>query len=557
LDDIAEEVYADEERKLAFLTQPLSEISPTVIPYNELNSTLPIFVLKFLAIVGLLVLLTACFNYTNLTVAQGLTRAKEIGVRKVMGARRYNILFQFMAEAVLIALVAFFIAVFLLESFILPQFSQMFLFPHLKFDLNIASSTYLIFFGLCVLTGVIAGLIPSFYMSGLKPAMVMKKITSIKVFSKVGLRRVLIGVQFLIALIFFGTIFIVNQQGQHMIHADYGFNTENIINVPLQENDYQKVKTQLEKHPDIKSISGVSLLPASGMAATKETFLPNSNEEKGIFVMRSDAGFIENIGLKILAGRTFSNNDITGESQIVINELAVENYGWPSPEAALGQVIEVVKDDGRQPTKVIGVVQDFHHQDITNPIRPLMLTYEPEAIRFLNLNVQTSDIPETLAFIEKEWKEIDSVHPVKYEVYNEFLHERVAFFNDAAKLLGFITFITVLITCMGLIGISSYTAQTRQKEVGIRKVLGASVKNIIWTLSKGMMISIFVAVIIGIPIVYVLNTAWLQEIAYRIDLNFFNFGLGIFIMFLIGVGIVASQAWRTAVSNPIDALKVE
>ncbi|MEL6923678.1 MAG: FtsX-like permease family protein [Bacteroidota bacterium] len=240
----------------------------------------------------------------------------------------------------------------------------------------------------------------------------------------------------------------------------------------------------------------------------------------------------------------------------MLNEHAVRQMGFESPEAAVNQTLKY--GDEKAPTKIIGVVKDFVAHSLTRGSKPLMLAYEPDAVKYLNLRIQPqTDIGATLTFVEKQWAAMDPVHPVSYRFYEDKLFENIAPFQDASKLLGFLSFTILLISCMGLLGISSYTAQTMRKEVGIRKVLGADVLNIVWTISKGMVLSIIVAVLLGMPVVYFLNSAWLQTLAYRIDLNFMNIGLGVLLILLLGVGIVASQAWRTAVDNPINALRSE
>ena len=559
LNVIASQQYKEAERPLNFQLQSLSKINPTRINNNELSEALPYFAIRFLVILAIIVLLTACFNYTNLTIAQSLTRIKEIGVRKVMGANRLHILLQFITEAILVALLSLGIAIVLLEFLILPQFRQLYIFPNLDFNLKINYQIYFLFCGLSLLTGLGAGLIPSLYLSSFRPVNVLKKIASIKVLSKIGLRKTIISFQFFIALVFFVTIMVMYQQGRYMFNAEYGFDKENILNISLQGNDFQKAKSHFEGHPSVSDISGSLLLPGTGMGHSISYYDEDTDEDQHMYYTAVDENFIDNVNFKIIAGRQFNDNDITGQSQVIINEKALEKFGFENKEAAINQVITLGEKEGeRTPAKIIGVMKDFVTINLMRNKSPMMFTHEPDKIRFLNLKIHAhADIQNTLAFVETQWNKLDPVHPVEYQFYEEKLNENVAVFKDGVALLGFITFVTLLITVMGLLGISSYLAQTRRKEVGIRKVLGGSLGSIVWTLSRGTIIPITIAVLIGLPVVYFLNNAWLETIAYRIHLNFLNIGLGILFMFLLGIGIVASQAFLTAQRNPIDALRSE
>ena len=560
LSAFSKRIYADAERKIEFLLQPLSEISPSKIVNNEISMTMPVLMLSFLSALALLVLLTACFNYTNLSVAKSLTRAKEIGIRKVIGARRWSVMMQFIAEAVLTSILALIFAVIFLELVILPQFQNLFFVEYFEFDPTIHPFTYLSFLGFAILTGIIAGIIPSIYLSAFKPVEVLKSMSSLKVFKKIGIRKVLIVSQLMIAMVFFATVVVLYQQTKLLLHADYGFDKENILNLSLKGNDYEKVKTIMAEHKDIVNISGTSIIPGTGSLQTVDISLPDSTEKINTCQLHIDEKFIKNLDLKLLAGKEFAKESIKGESQVVINKKSVERMGFESPEAAIGTTIIIgnqMNEDNQKPAQIIGVVDDFVHHFIGTKKMPLMLAYNPAKVEVLNLKIVPQNIPSTLAFVEEKWASIDPVHPVKYEFFDAQLYEQIALFEDILKLIGFLAFITILITCMGLLGIANYSVQTRQKEIGIRKVLGADLQRILWTLSKGMLFPILIAIILSTPIIWFFNSLWLEQFAYRITLSLGNIGLGIILLTLLAVGIVVSQSYRVANRNPVKALRTE
>lgn len=554
---LSKRIYADAERKLEFGLQPLTEISPSKIMNNELSITMPVMMLSFLSMLALLVLLTACFNYTNLSVAKSLTRVKEIGIRKVVGARRGSILIQFMAEAVLTALLAFVLAIVVLELIIMPQFLSLNMTRYFDFNGQISLSTYLLFLGFSVFVGLLAGIIPSVYLSAFKPLEVLKTTSSFKVFKRIGIRKVLMISQLVIAMVFFTTVVVLYQQTTLLMKADYGFNKENLINLSLQGNDFEKVKTILAEHKNITQISGTSIIPGTGRLQTRDVRLPDSSQLVNTCRIKIDENFIQNLDLKLVAGREFTNEDVEGETQVVINKKSVDRMGFSSPAEAVGQSVVIEYKDKQTEAQVIGVVDNFVHHFIANATQPLMLTYQPAEVETVNLRILPYEIPATLAFIEAQWAALDPIHPLDYRFFDDQLYEQISILDDAVKLIGFLALITIIITCMGLLGIANYTVQTREKEIGIRKVLGADLRRVMWTLSKGMIYPILIAVAISLPIVWLLNSLWLEEFAKRISLSVSNIGLGMLLLSILVVAIVLSQSLRVANKNPVKALRTE
>lgn len=542
--------------RLDFRLQPLTAITPSEILENDMTFTVPKVALYFLSILALIVLLTACFNYTNLSVAKALTRAREIGVRKVVGARRSQVFMQFLTESVMVALLALVVGYALLEVLVAPLFKGLFF--NRVFDINLEVGTGLLisFTALAVVVGMIAGILPAMYLSAFRPVQVLQSVSDLKVFSTLGWRKLLIAAQFVVSLVFITTVVVLSDQTEFMLNADYGFNKENILNLSLQGQDYQKVRQELAGHPDIKAISACSVLPASGANQGTSVATPEMDEPMGSHQIIVDYEFMDNLDLSMAAGSMLAKEGPAG--QLVINETLARRLGWPDPAEALGQPLTVHAGTGAGQTgQVTGVVEDFYYLGMERAIDNLVMYHNPAGLRYANLRVQTSDMSGLLQFIENTWKYLDPVHPVEYRFYDEQISMIVGVYRDLMKILGFLAVVAIVITSLGILGVATYSVETRTKEVGIRKVLGAGIYRIIWSLSRGLLYPVLVALLLALPLSWFLNRLWLQEIAYHVQLNALNLGVGIVLLIILSGAMVGSQAYRLAVKNPVETLRDE
>jgi putative ABC transport system permease protein len=560
LDRISDRVYADEENyRLDFKLQALDAVAPSKMLHNDLFFTIPEVALVFLSILAIIVLLTAFFNYTNLSVARGLGRAVEVGVRKVIGARRSQVFMQFTCEAIVVALVSLVLALGLLEALIFPAFEQLSFARYLDLTLKLDTELYLTFFAFSLVVGFVAGLLPATYLSAFQPVQVMKKLKNIKVFGRLGWRKALIVVQFVIALIFLISITILFDQTQYMLAKDMGFDQENLINMRLSGNELSTVKANMANIPGVKNISGTSIIPATGSNHGIYFKQPESAEVKEANRLWVDDQFIDNWGLELLAGRNFLPISDSLNRGIIINEEAVQFLGWDSNEEAIGQplLLDANSETGGYEVSIIGVIKDFHYLTLDKAIGSLFLVNDPTALHYANIKIQTDDIRGTLADIEAAWKKIDPVHGVSYIFMDEELGEQLSIFYDLFKILGFLTSIAIFITCLGFLGIAAYSVEIRTKEIGIRKILGAELNRIIWILSKGLLYPLIIAIVVAVPLAFVVNNLWLNQFAFRVQFSLFNMGLGILFMGLISALILLSQSYRIARQNPVESLRVE
>lgn len=560
LKNISDRVYADEENyRLDFKLQALDAVAPVKMLHNDLFFTIPEVALVFLSILAIIVLLTAFFNYTNLSVARGLGRAVEVGVRKVIGARRSQVFLQFTCEAIVVALVSLVLALGLLEVLIFPAFEQLSFARYLALKLELNNELYLKFFAFSLVVGFVAGLLPATYLSAFQPVQVMKKLKNIKVFGRLGWRKALIVVQFVIALIFLITITILFDQTQYMLAKDMGFDQENLINMRLSGNELSKVKASMSTIPGVKSISGTSIIPATGSNHGIYFKQIESAEVKEANRLWVDDQFIDTWGLELVAGRNFLPISDSLNRGIIINEKAVEFLGWKSNQEAIGQplLLDVNSESGGYEASIIGVIKDFHYLTLDKGIGSLFLVNDPGALYYANIKIQTDDIRGTLADIEAAWKKLDPVHGVSYIFMDEELGEQLSIFYDLFKILGFLAAIAIFITCLGFLGIAAYSVEIRTKEIGIRKILGAGLNRIIWILSKGLLYPLLIAIVVAIPLAFVVNNLWLNQFAFRVQFSLFNMGLGILFMGLISALILLSQSYRIARQNPVESLRVE
>jgi len=563
LDNISALQFEEYENfKLNFKAQALPDITPGKLMSNPMSFRMPLEGFYFLSFLALIVIVSACFNYTNLSVARALTRAKEIGVRKINGAKRVQIFLQFVIEAILISLFALVLSTIILQLLKLG-FTGLWLNEYLAINMNENTGIIIIFIFFSILIGFIAGFLPAWYLSSFQPLNVLKKGLSnvsrkkgLLVFSKPGLGKSLVVIQFIFSLILIVTTTLLFSQMKYLLKAEYGFDTENILNISLQGNDPQLLANELSSYSEIKVISASSLIPATGFSDGGKLKKPDDSDSTSVFYIGADHNYIENLKLELLYGKNLpvDVSDNSGK-YIVVNEATAKEFGYENIQEIIGEVFFLSKKDDM--VEVVGVVKDFYYDLFMDEIGPLAIHYSPEGFRYLNVRISGNNLKETLAFIENKWKEIDKVHTYEYQFFDEQLANSTAIFGDLISIIGFISILAVSIACLGLLGMATYTAETRLKEIGVRKVMGASVQSILFLLSRGFIILLGVAIIIGGPLAYIINNLWLELFAYKVNFGVNIFGTAILIMLLLGLLTVGSQTLRAALTSPSITLRDE
>ena len=542
--------------KMKFGLLPLLDITPGAMLNNSIGPILPWLFVYFLGGLALVILLTSCFNFTNLSIARSLTRAREIGVRKVTGAMRWQIFTQFLTESVLIAFIALIIALGLMYI-IKPMMLQLSFARIFRWDLQANYIVYGIFGLFAVTVGILAGLFPAVVLSGFQPVKVLKNLHNMKLFSRMALRKVLLVSQFTLSLFFILTLIVIYNQLTLFVNQDHGFNVRNNILVRLNNTSHQALKTELSKYNNITSVSAASHVPAAGTSygrGFKRKLDEPDWTSLGFFLV--DENYLENMNVKLLAGSSF--NEANGESNknfLIINQQAVKKLQFKSELDAINQEVIFQPDSSRK--IIIGVVKDYNHQDLFQAIGPLALMYDPAEFNLVQV-AYAGTYENAVKTIEKAWSAVNPGLKIDYkEVESEINQFYEIFFGDIVKVLGFISILAILISCLGLLGMATYTTETRIKEISIRKILGSSGTALVLLLSKGFLTMLGLAVALGVPAAYFINNIWLNLIAYHTSLDLSAISIGVCILILFGLLTIGSQTIRATFVKPVENLKGE
>lgn len=546
----------DTQRKVKFTPQSLMSITPGAIINNAIGPVLPwMFVYFFMALAGV-VMLTSCFNFTNLSIARSLTRAREIGVRKVTGAARWQIFSQFLSESVLVSMLALLVAVMLL--FVLkPLMLQLSLARMLRWDLEVNYVIAAIFFVFAATVGVLAGVFPAVVLSGFQPVKVLKSLNTVRLFSGMRMRKILLVSQFTFSLIFILSVIVVFNQLQLFLRADHGFKMDQKVIVSLNNMSHETLKTELLKFSNIENVTAVSHLPAAGFSYGNG--FKRSLDEKEwteVSYFSTDEDYLDNMEVTLRAGKFFSTEQgASNKNFIVLNESAVEAFHFASPEDAIGK--EVILKTDSSSKMIIGVVKNYNHEMLMMKLRPMALIYNPEEFRMLQVKY-TGTFEEVGKTVEDAWVAINPGLKVDFKDFSSEVHKEYdILFGDLVSLLSVIAFLAILISCLGLLGMATYSTETRIKEISIRKVLGSTNGALIFLLSKGFVMILVFSVLIAVPSAYFINNLWLEQLPYHVSVDVTTVFLGVLALAIFGVFTIGSQTVRASYVNPVDNLKSE
>lgn len=553
-------ICKEENEKLAHTTitttiEPVAKImtGPSNMS-NQLGSSMGSEVLLVLAGLSLIVILSAGFNYTNLSIARSLRRSKEVGVRKVVGAKRSQIFNQFIVEATMISLASLIIATFLfylikpLFLSINPEIQSI-----LKLELGIEQVIYFLLFAIAV--GFLAGFLPALFLSKLKAISILKTNSGSKLFSKIALRKSLLVVQFTLSLVFIIAATIANRQFQYALNYDLGFTTDNVFNVQLEGNDPAETATIFERIPEVQAVSKSAFVLSVGSTWGTQMFSEDKMDSATVYFLSVDHNYLPMMNHKLLAGSNFPAKDkVENEESIILNETALKKFRLGTPEEAVGKIVEFDDKD----LMISGVVADFNNQTLGAEIRSFAFRHQPQEAGVLNLKLATTDVVATREKIKAAWEEYDQIHDFNASFYEDRIEEAYAMFSVLFKIVGFLAFLTICIATLGLLGMGVYTAETRLKEISIRKVLGATEQSLVKLLSKSFMFLLVIAAAIAIPIAYFLfDSVILADRAQRAPIGLFELTIGVFIIFTIGFFTIGSQTYKAAKANPANTLRNE
>jgi putative ABC transport system permease protein len=517
---------------------------------------LPWVFVYFLGGLAGVIMLTSCFNFTNLSIARSLKRAKEIGVRKVTGAARWQIFSQFLAESIVVSLCALITAILLL-IIVKPLMLQLTFARIFMWDLEANFTVFLVFLIFAVVVGIFAGLFPAVVLSGFEPVKVLKSLNSVKIFSRIGLRKALLGIQFTLSLIFILTVIVMYNQLELFLTKDYGFNIKSNIFIRLNNTSASALKTELLKYSNINNVTAASHVPAAGVTygtAFKKELAEKEWTNLNYFAVDED--YIKNMGLSLVAGKNFTvENTASNKNFIIVNEEATKAFHFKSPIDALGQELVNQRDSSRK--TIIGIVKDYNHEALTDRLQPMALMYNPSETGVLQV-AYSGTFADASKTVEKAWASVNADLKIDYkdiETEIKFFYNTV--FGDIVHILGVIASLAIMISCLGLLGMATYTIETRMKEISIRKVLGSTDQALVFLLSKGFLKLLAVSILIAVPAAWFLNNLWLEVMAYHTEMGVGTIAIGILILMLLAGITIGSQTLRAAFTNPVDNLKAE
>ncbi len=527
----------------------------------------PIQQIYILTAIGLILVVIACVNFTNLATARAVTRKREVGVRKVVGAHRPQLMVQFLTESLLLTCSALLIALALVEL-CLPLFNQF-----VRGDLHLNMATVIAgtpaALALTLLVGLLAGWYPAFFLSSVSPVTVLKSKSSSSSGSA-WLKKGLVIFQFGMSILLVICTLIVYQQLRFIDTKDMGFTRDHIVSLPIfahgREHEpfphkrlsarHQMVKQVFLEHPNILSASALRF-DITGYSGRLRLVWPEGNrtKERTFRISEVDDSFFETFNIPVLLGRAFSADVASDAFQaIILNETAVRLLGWE--EDPIGKQI-LLPAYGNRSLTVIGVVKDYHSLTLREEIAPMGFIGDWRLFVSLVLRVRPENTAQTLSFLETQWKRFVPDVPFEYHFLDEMIDW--IYFNEqlTGKMLGVFSLLAVFVACLGLFGLAAFMVQSRTKEIGVRKVLGASTPHLVILLSREFMLLILLANLIAWPIAYYLMRDWLSGFAYQTNLNILPFVASAIMALIIASGTVSLQAIRAARSNPIDALRYE
>ncbi|OEJ99545.1 ABC transporter permease [Roseivirga misakiensis] len=528
--------------------EALNDIFPGDGRYNQFGTVMPQKNVNSIIILALIVLLSACFNYTNLSMARSLKRAKEVGVRKVIGASRTQLLAQFILEAIFISTFALLISVFLFRL-IRPEFLALNFYIERTTTLLLSPKIYLFFFLFALLIGGVSGFLPALVMSKLKPVSVIKGVASIKASKGLDVRKVLTTIQFTLSMGFFVLVTLVYKQYKYALNFDLGFTTENVLNVDIKGEDIEVLRNTFSKIPEVVDLSSSAMIPSTGSYQSFTAKYDNPQDSVSINMIDISPGYIENMGHQLLAGSSF---DALNIDHIILNDLAVKRFGINSPQEAIGETISF----GRKTWTVIGVVATFHDRSIDKPLAPFAFTSGINNHYYLNLKLQSADMIGTMQRLSETWDDVSGNSDFEARFYSDYIEMTYSDISASVKTYGLLAIIAISISVLGLLGMAVYTTESKVKELAIRKVLGADLSSLLALLSKNFMVIFIISGIIAIPTAYMMfNRVIVPDMVYTIDVGFWELAGGALLIILIAFLTISSQTLKAAKTNPAHSLR--
>lgn len=551
--------------------QPVPDIHLHSNRDSEMNANSSILYIYILLAVSGFILLIACINFMNLSTVRSLERSREVGLRKVLGGHRQQLFYQFMGESFFVTLLSVILGI-LLVYLTLPYFNSL-VGKELSFELFNSFYTIPLVLILTLVVGLISGSYPALFLSKFEPVKVLKGLPT-QGNNGTAFRKVLVTFQFSLSVILLAGTAILFLQLRYIQQKDLGFDTDNIVMLPTKQNlitwEFETFKEQALAHAQIQTVTGLGKIPGSEKQEYYRYVPAAHSSRQGVsnLVLHVTHDFIETFNLEIIAGRTFSKDYATDADQaVLINRSMLTQLDANSPEEALGELFHYYPSNNERVTySVVGVVEDFNYTSLKKEIEPLIIRLVQgtgnilRAIEHTAVKIAPGNPKAALKHLETTWKELNHIDPFEYVFLDQRLQQIYEEESTMSRLSIAFSILSIIVACLGLLGLASYAAQLKQKEIGIRKSLGASVSNILYLLSKDFMKLVLIANIIAWPVVYYVARQWLNDFPYRFD--FLSnlpilFGGSLLLIMVVAFLTVSYHSLKAAMINPVEAIRNE
>lgn len=548
--------YLGEESPSCFILQPISSIHLQSHMNMELEPNSNVKYLFIFSTVGFLILLIACFNYMNLTTASISHRAKEVSMRKVVGADRKSIFRQFLSESMISCSIAFISALLLIYLF-LPTFQSIFD-RELYFSQFNDARMIVGLFSIALFMGLLSGSYPALLLSSIRPIKILRGNFKLSTKGSSLFRKNLVVIQFFISIFLIIGALVIGKQRDFIKSRNLGFQKENILNVLIQDpelrSNCQRIKTELSNHPQILDMTVSSHIPARIRGGSRSAYWEGREKDITLTTYRIsvDYNYLDFYGIDIVKGRNFSREFPSDQKNAyIVNEIIADYIGWEDP---IGQKFSW---SGRPVNgEVIGVVKNFHFFSLHMPIDGLAIKLDPNG-NYLSVKIHPENMENTVAFIEKKWKELSPEYPFVFSFLDETIDKMYRTEQRLGKSINIFTTIAIFIACLGLFGLASFTAEQKAKEIGIRKILGAPILNIIYLLSNEFLKRVLIAAVLAAPPSWFVMNLWLRNFAYRTNIDVWIIVISTALAVFVAIITVCCQSIKVATANPVDSLRYE
>jgi len=512
------------------------------------------------SVIALFILIIATINYMNLATARSIRRAREVGLRKLVGGQRRQLIGQFLAESLSVVIISMVLAL-ILAQLLLPYFNTL-SGKTLDQDILIQWKVLLLILIATILIGVLAGSYPSFVLSSFSPARVLFGKPSAKK-GGLNIRKILVVLQFSISIALIISTLVVYSQWKHLSKKELGINPEQVVIIPRPPNAYETFKQEVLKNPEVISVTCSNKKPTDGLTSNlgyKAEGLPE-DAEKSIKIVTVDFDFFETLENRIVAGRSFSEEYGTDSvSTFILNETAVRDIGWEDPIGKWFETSTLDPATDNWKTRrgiVVGVAEDFHFESVHNTIQPVCFFVDKFWVSWMSVKIGSGDIPGTIAFLESEYMKVNPENSFDYSFYQEEIDSLYSEERSFLRLFIIFSILAIMIASLGILGLASFSAEQRTREIGVRKVAGSSVGGIIRLISKEFLILVLGANLVAWPVAWYFMRNWLMDFPYRINMGIPLFLLAGLLAVLLAMVTVFYQGWRAANMNPSEALRYE